>query len=269
MSLAGALSTLGIAGFFLVTSPLANGNSENWERVTYGIILGSWGIVLAYFASKLRVDDARHVIWGGLVVVSNALTGIFIMATYTGLFLASSYIPSSLTVWEGLTLIAMMTSPAMGVVGGLLGVFWKRSWKQGAAIPGLAGASRRVLVGGVLMFFMALPVWQGYPGLFPLLAAFLVLVFSLLVYWGRAGPRLLGVLIIAGSLLAGYPFYGGDVVVATGTVETFPVYVRSPFFLYTRIDPVWTTWAFIGLAGLTLAVIGGLQTILWKKETRT
>jgi hypothetical protein len=265
LSLAGALTTLGIAGFFLVTSPLVNGEgiSGNWERVTYGIILGSWGLVLAYFAEKLRVDESRHMIWGGLVVAGNALTGIFIMGTYTGVFIASSYIPSSLTLSEGLTLILMMASPAVGVIGGLLGVFWKRSWKQGAAIPGLAGASRRTLVGGVLMFFMVLPLSLWYP--FSSLAAFLVLVFSFLTYRGLGNARLFGVLIIVGSLLAGYPFYGGQVQVATGTVMTFPVYVRSPFYLYTRIDPVWTTWAFIGLAGLILAVIGGVQTLRWKE----
>jgi hypothetical protein len=94
----------------------------------------------------------------------------------------------------------------------------------------------------------------------------LVVVFSLLVYKGRGDPRILGPLIIAGSLVAGYPFYGGDVGVASGTVNTFPVYVRSPLFLYTRVDPVWTTWAFVGIAGLILALIGGLQTILWKED---
>jgi hypothetical protein len=240
------------------------GTSGDWELVTYGIILGSWGVVLMYFAGKLRVDKTRHAFWGGVVVAANALTGVFIMGTFTGLLIASSYVPSSITLSQGLTLIGMMASPAIGVVGGLLGVFWRRSWKQGAAIPGLAGASQRALIGGVMMFFMVLPVSFGYPFAFPLLVAFFMLVFSLLVYTGQGDTRLLGGLIIAGSLLEGYPFYGGDVTVATGTVQTFPVYVRSPFVLYTRIDPVWTTWAFIGLTGLILAIIGGLQTIFWK-----
>ncbi len=76
--------------------------------------------MLWLFASRLMVDEIRHVIWGGLVVVGNTLTGILIIATYTGQLLASSF-----TLSQGLTLIAMMISPALGVVGGLLGIFWK------------------------------------------------------------------------------------------------------------------------------------------------
>lgn len=241
MAQVGAFWTLVIAGFFLVTSLLfsGQGTSGNWELVTYGIILGFWGVVLAYLAGKMKADGARQVFWGGVVVAGNALTGVFMLGTYTGLLIASSYIPSSITLLQGLTLIWMMAGPAVGVLGGLSGVFWKRPWNQGAAIPELAGASRRALVGGVMMLFMILPLSSEYP--FSLLAAFFLSVFSLLVYREHGDPRLLGGLIIAGSLLAGYPFYGGEVAVATGTVTTFPIYVRSPFYLYTRIDPVWTT----------------------------
>jgi len=85
------------------------------------------GIILALFARRLMVDEARHVIWGSVVVTCNALTGTFILGTYTGQLLASSF-----TLLQVLTLIGMMTSPALGFVGGLLGIFWKRSWKQGA-----------------------------------------------------------------------------------------------------------------------------------------
>lgn len=269
MSLVAALTTFGIGGFFLARSPLFNQSgpwASSWENLGSGIILVIWACVLAVFASLLMADEVRHLAWGALVVIGNVMTGIFIMGiAYGSQLQASSYLPSSFTLTEGLTLIALMTSPALGVVGGLLGFFWKRSWKQGAAIPGLAGASRLALVGGVMMFFMILPASSNAPSQLYLLAAFLVLVFSLLVYWGKGDPRVLGISIVAGSLLAGYPFYGGG---GDAGVETFPVYQRSPFFLYTRVDPVWTTWAFIGLAGLILATIGGLQTIFWKKEAR-
>ncbi len=230
-------------------------------NVTYGIILLPWGGILALFASKLMDDETHHVIWGGLVVACNALTGIFIMATYTGQLLASSF-----TLSQGLTLILMMTSPALGVVGGLLGVFWKTSWRQGAAVSGLAEASRRALLGGVILFFMILPA-TAEGGWIWLLPAFLVIVFSVLVYRGWGDRRLLGLLVIAGSLWAAFPFYVGDVVIDGYLVTAFPFYVKSPFLFYTRIDPVYTTWAFIGLVGTFLAVLGGLQTIFWKKDT--
>jgi hypothetical protein len=240
------------------------GSYGDWSNVTYGIILVPWGVILTVFASMAMSDETHRGIWGGLGVVGNALTGVFIMGTYTGQLLASSYIPSSLTLSDGLTLVGLMCVPAIGVVGGLLDVFGKRSWKQGAAILGLAGASRRGLVGGVVMFLMVLPVSGNFPYQFSLLAAVLVSVFSLFLYKGLGKARILGLLVVAGSLLAGYPFYGGDLTVDGGTVMTFPVYVKSPFFLYTRVDPVWTTWAFIGLAGLIFAILGGLQTIFWK-----
>jgi hypothetical protein len=131
LSQAAALTTLGIAVFFLANSPLLNGQgiSGDWTNVTYGVILLPWGGVLWLFASRLMVEEIRHVIWGGLVVVGNALTGIFIMATFTGRLVGSSF-----TLSQGFTLIAMMISPALGVVGGLLGIFWKTSWKHGAAV---------------------------------------------------------------------------------------------------------------------------------------
>jgi hypothetical protein len=266
--LAAALTTLGVAGFFLARSPLFNQSGPwagDWGNLGNGILLGFWGVIVTLFGLGLLFEEGRHLMWGGLVVIGNALTGLFILGTYSYQLRASSYLPSIFTLSDGLTLILMMTSPSVGVVGGLLGVFWKRSWKQGAAIPGLAGASRLALVGGVLMFFMILPTTSFFPGPWLLLSAFLVIVFSMLVYRGRGNPRLLGVSIIAASLLAGYSFYGGDVLIL-GNLDVFPNFQKSPFYLYTRLDPVWTTWAFIGIAGLILAMIGGLRTILWKEE---
>jgi hypothetical protein len=124
LSLAGALTTFGIAGVLLVDSPLFNGEgiSGDWTNVTYGIILVPWGIILTLFARRLMVDQARHVIWGSVVVACNAVAGIFIMGIYAGQLLASS-----LTLSQALALIGMMSSSALGFVGGLLGVFSKRS----------------------------------------------------------------------------------------------------------------------------------------------
>jgi hypothetical protein len=142
LSLAAALTTLGIGGGFLVFSPLVYQSGPwagAWWNLGNGIVLGFWRIIVTIFAFRLLVDEPRHILLGSVLVGCNALTGIFIMGTYSYQLLASSYLPSVFTLTDELTLIAMMTSPALGVVGGLMGVFWKRSWKQGAAIPGLAG----------------------------------------------------------------------------------------------------------------------------------
>jgi hypothetical protein len=114
---------------FLVNSPLFNGQgiSGDWVNVTYGILIALWGVILLLFARGLMVDEARHVIWGAAVVTSNALTGIFFVRMYGTQLLSSSFLP------QELTLTLMMTGPAIGVVGGILGVFWKGPWKQGAA----------------------------------------------------------------------------------------------------------------------------------------
>jgi hypothetical protein len=217
------------------------------------------GLILLVFSLGQFTDVDHRRLWGSLVAVFSAIEGFLVLTYFGSSLIFYSYAGASYTV----QFLLFFSGPIVGFTGGVWGVFWKRSWKQGAAIPELAGASRKALIGGAMMLFTILPLSSEY--LFSLLGAFLLLVFSLLVYREPGDTRLLGVLMVAGSLLAGYPFYGGEVAVASGFVMTFPVYVRSPFFLYTRIDPVWTTWAFIGLAGLILAIIGGLQTIFWKK----
>jgi hypothetical protein len=137
LSLAAAYLTLVTAVFFLVNSPLFNGQgiSGDWINVTYGIIIALWGVILLLFARRLMVDQVRHLIWGAAVVTSNALTGIFFVRMYGTQLLASSFLP------QELTLTLMMIGPAVGVVGGLLGVFWKTSLKQGSAVHGLQGVT--------------------------------------------------------------------------------------------------------------------------------
>jgi hypothetical protein len=102
------------------------GISGDWINVTYGIIIALWGVILLLFARRLMVEEARHVIWGAAVVTSNALTGIFFGRMY-GTQLLANFLS------QELTLTLMMTGPAVGVVGGLLGVFWKTSLKHGSA----------------------------------------------------------------------------------------------------------------------------------------
>src|SRR5713226_886318 len=125
LSQVAAYLTLLTAVLFLVNSPLFNGQGTygDWTNVTYGIIFLPWGVILLLLARRLMADKARHVIWGSAVATCNGLTGIL----NGGPFLTGNF-----SLAQGLTLTLLLFGSALGVVGGLLGVFWKPSSKLGA-----------------------------------------------------------------------------------------------------------------------------------------
>ena len=196
------------------------------------------GVMLLVFSIIQFVDVDHRRVWGSVVALFCALEGALVLVFF-GTYLY--------TVSQVVQFLSFFAGSVLGLAGGLWGVFWKRSWQKTAATPGIAGASRWILVGGSIVTVLEFPFFlvNGYYGWLFSIPALLVVVCGSLVYrtvWNR---RLLGVLIISLSLVAGWPFYG---------------------ILFQPSFEVYTIWAIIALAGILLAITGALQTIRQKQN---
>lgn len=191
------------------------------------------GLILLIFSIVQFVDVDHRRVWGSIVALFSCLEGSLVLAFFgTSLYSISSVVQ----------FLLFLAGPVLGLAGGLWGVFWKRSWRKTATTPTVAGASRWILVGGSTVLVLELPIllitgyWE-WVFIFPALA---VVVLGSLLYRTPWNSRLLGVLIILLSLVAGWPFYWR---------------VIPPGF------DVYTLWAVIVLAGIVLTIMGALQTI--------
>ena len=194
------------------------------------------GVMLLVFSIIQFVDVDHRRVWGSVVALFCALEGALVLVFF-GTYLY--------TVSQVVQFLSFFAGPVVGLAGGLWGVFWKRSWLKTAATPGIAGASRWILVGGSIVMVLEFPFFlvNGYYGWLFSVPALLVVVCGSLVYrtvWNR---RLLGVLIISLSLVAGWSFYG---------------------ILFQPSFGTYTFWAIIVLGGILLTITGALQTIRQK-----
>ena len=196
------------------------------------------GVMLLVFSIIQFVDVDHRRVWGSVVALFCALEGALVLVFF-GTYLY--------TVSQVVQFLSFFAGSVLGLAGGLWGVFWKRSWQKTAATPGIAGASRWILVGGSIVMVLEFPFFlvNGYYGWLFSVPALLVVVCGSLLYrtvWNR---RLLGVLILSLSLVAGGPFYG---------------------ILFQPGFRVYTIWAIIVLAGVLLTISGALQTIRQKQD---
>ncbi|HZY47121.1 MAG TPA: hypothetical protein VFE96_04920 [Candidatus Bathyarchaeia archaeon] len=186
-------------------------------------------LIITFFGVRSIIGTQNRVD-GSVVFAGSVLSGAMFL------------IPASfqiLTLTEGLVLRGLILSSSLGVMEGLKGIYWERSWKAGAALPGLAAYSRWAMIGGLVQLSVA--PWFN-PQLLTLLGSFVVPVSGALVYKSKGNRRLIGFTIIAGALLAG------------GSV------------LYTKLSYNLgiTIWEILGLAGAILSLIAGLKILTWK-----
>jgi len=202
------------------------------------------GLILLLFSTIQFVDFDHRRLWGAIVTLFCALEGFLVLAFFGSSLIFSYYASFSYTV----QFLLFFAAPLVGFAGGIWGVFWKRSWQKTAVTPGIAEASRKILVGGSILLVLELPILliTGYWEWVFAIPALLVLACGVLLYRTRWNKQLLGVLAISLSAVAGYPFYG---------------YVIQPGF------DVYTVWAIIVLLGIVLSITGALQTIRKKQST--
>jgi len=143
------------------------------------------GVMLLVFSIIQFVDVDHRRVWGSVVALFCALEGALVLVFF-GTYLY--------TVSQVVQFLSFFAGSVLGLAGGLWGVFWKRSWQKTAATPGIAGASRWILVGGSIVMVLEFPFFlvNGYYGWLFSVPALLVVVCGSLLYrtvWNR---RLLG-----------------------------------------------------------------------------
>ena len=102
------------------------------------------GVMLLVFSIIQFVDVDHRRVWGSVVALFCALEGALVLVFF-GTYLY--------TVSQVVQFLSFFAGSVLGLAGGLWGVFWKRSWQKTAATPGIAGASRWILVGGSIPIF--------------------------------------------------------------------------------------------------------------------
>ena len=238
MSLAGAIVPFAIV--VSVNSNTISGGEDFRGFATF--LFGGLGLIL-FLCAYAQATDAKHQrIWGSLVALISGIIGFWVFA-YFGSSLLFAYFTSVLNVFE---FVFFTAGPVVGFVGGLWGVLQNRSWTQGATVSALAGPARRAIVGGSITTVLTLPfllINGDYEWIFAV-PALLVVVGGVSLYRGRRDQRVLGAVIIAAALVAGYPFYG----------------IAAQLLFDLTID-TYILWATIALVGVFLAVMGGLQAL--------
>jgi len=195
------------------------------------------GLVIAFYGG-LSLIGTEHRVSGGVVFAGSLLTGLIV-------------IPGALvtfTLIEELILAGYLSSSTLGIIGGLKGIYWERSWRNGAAIPELAEYSRWALIGGLLLLIYAHP-WRD-PEPLTFLSSMVVPISGALVYRGIGNRRLLALMIIAGALLArnsSWLYYG----------------VSTLYYVF-RLNDGLTIANILGFAGTVLSVIAGVK--IWTSK---
>jgi hypothetical protein len=197
------------------------------------------GLVIAIYGGRSLVDTGYRVS-GGVVFACSLVTGLFVLPGALG----------TSTLINELIFAGYLSSSTLGIIGGLKGIFWERSWSNGAAVPELAEYSRWALIGGLALLIDA-PSHDPEPLAFlpstePLvfLPSIVVLVSGALVYKGIGNRRLLALMIIASAL-----------------------YATNSLFLYYgvfRLNYGLTIAGILGKAGIVLSVIAGVK--IWTSK---
>jgi hypothetical protein len=221
---------------------MATTSEDTGARFAASIFLIYLGVALLTFSIVEFVGWDHRRVWGSVVACLYGFYGFVVLGSLYPL-LAYSYRASILDV---LWFLSYISVPVAGFLGGLFGVFWKGSWRKAAVTPGIAGASRRILVGGSILLVLELPflLVAGYFGWIFSIPALLVVVCGGLLYNTRWSRRALGLLSISSSLVAGIPFYG--------------LVIEPAFNMYT-------VWAIVVLGGIVLTITGALQAIRRKQ----
>jgi hypothetical protein len=167
---------------------------------------------------------------------------------------------SHLSPTQLLVFLAYFSIPVAGFLGGLFGIFWKTSWKKKAAVAANAGPARLAFIGSSILFVLLVPFQFNaslpYSFAFFSIPVLLVLASGVELYRTRWRPRLMGIVIVGGSLWAAVPFL----------YRVSQLFYTGPYF-YDALTNVESLWAYFALAGMVVAIVGGLQTIFRKKET--
>jgi hypothetical protein len=196
------------------------------------------GLGITFFGAR-SIIGTEYRVNGGMVFAGSLLSGIFVIP---GIF----QVP---TLTDGLVLGGVILSSSLGVAGGLKGIYWEKSWKEGAAIPQLAEYSRWAIIGGSVLLYVT-PWFYLEP--LTVVGSIVAPVSGALVYKGKGNRRLLGFAIILGMLLAGSPFWLGD-----------PSY-GLVWNLTNRLNRGVTTLGVLGLACTVLSVVAGLKILTWR-----
>ena len=205
--------------------------------------LGGLGLLISYSGAR-SIIGTEHRANGRVVFVCSVLTCLFALP---GLF-------RSFSLNDVLTFSGLILGSSLGIVGGLKGIYWERSWKDGAAVPGLPEYSRWALIGGLALVVVALlgnGCYSCYPDSLTLLLALIVPVSGWLVYKGVGNRRLLALMIIAGALWAINPlwlYYG----------------VFRLNYEFFRLSYGFTIADILGFAGTVLSVIAGVK--IWTSK---
>jgi hypothetical protein len=213
------------------------------------------GVALLTFSTvELFSWDHRRV-WGSIVA---SLYGFYGFTVLGSLYFA--YYFTQLSVVEVLRFLGYFSVLVAGFLGGFFGVFWKTSWKKGASVAAYAAPARLALIGGSTVFLLLVPFLffasLGQTFVLFSIPALLVSASGVALYRTRWRPRLLGIVIVGGSLGATLPFF----------YIVSALFHAGPYF-YPLLTNLQEIWAYIAIAGMVVAIIGGLQTIFRKKET--
>jgi len=234
LSFAGAIVPFAIVA--IVNATTITGGEDFRGGVSF--LFTPLGVMLLAFSIIQFVDVDHRRVWGSIVALFCALEGALVLAFFGTSLYSVSRVVQFLLFFAG---------PVVGLAGGLWGVFWKRSWEKTAATPGIAGASRWILVGGSIVMVLEFPFFlvnSDYGWMFSI-PALLVVVCGAMQYRTRWNRRQLGVLIISLSLVAGWPFYG---------------------LLFQLSFGVYTFWGLIAMGGIVLSITGALKTIVQKES---
>ncbi len=225
LSLAGT-----IVPFTLAWSLNTAGTPEDYgPRFFFAFLFNGIGLLILLFGLGELFDQKHHRFWGSSVAFFAGLAGFFL----------AWYARAELT----LEFLVYLVGPAVSFLGGLLGVFWKTQGTQMIPRVGLVGPARLVLIGGSVLLVLSVPFLltpASWLSLFTL-PALIVVISGILLYRTQVNRRVLGVLVVAGSVSAGFPFY---VILVQGV--SFNTYY---------------VWSLLATAGTVLGLIGGVQAI--------
>jgi hypothetical protein len=196
------------------------------------------GLVIAFFGG-LSLIGKEYRVSGGVVFAGSLLTGLIV-------------IPGALVTFnltEELILAGFLSSSTLGIIGGLKGIYWERSWRDGAAVPELAEYSRWALIGGLALLIDA--PWRD-PESLAFLASMVVPISGALVYKGIGNRRLLALTIIAGALWASTSFW------------LYYVVIRLNYGFNYEFSRGHSFAEILGFAGAVFSVIAGVK--IWTSK---
>jgi len=215
------------------------------------------GVALLTVSTLEFVSWNRRRTWGTIVACLYLLFGAgFLGNFYFATFYAIPSIAYGLPhIGYALEFFGYFSLAVLGFLGGAFGALWKIGWNGEGAQAAYAGPARLVLIGSSTMLFLFIPfglnATPSYTFLIFIVPALLILKAGLELYKSRWSSRLLGIVIVLGSIAATVPF-----------LQTISRLVgNGSYSFYVSLDYTQNLQAYFALTGMIIAIIGGLQTI--------